>query len=185
MAKTDEELQECGSCGATIYPEHVKKGSADYFGGKLLCPHCLQEKRAIAAVNPAAAYRDAAADDAADEPIALTIDTDAEDNEVPDAGGSSTQIRAFGGGPAGGTAYGAPAGSAGFRRPLLEDAANATRCRTFHCKLTDSSMAHLNEMVNEWVDEHPEIQIKFATSCIGIVEGKSSQDQHLLLTVFY
>ncbi|MFH1746268.1 MAG: hypothetical protein ABIG44_04415 [Planctomycetota bacterium] len=185
MSKTDEELQECGQCGASIYPEHVKKGTADYFGGKLLCPHCLQEKKAIAAVNPAAAYHDNAADAAVEEPIALALEAEDEMDMSSSPGGSSTQIRAFGGGPAGGTAYGAQAQGTKFKRPLLEDSESATRCRTFHCKLTDSSLLHLDEMVNEWVDDNPEIHVKFATSCIGILEGKSSQDPHLLLTVFY
>ena len=46
-------------------------------------------------------------------------------------------------------------------------------------------MAHMNQVMNEWVDRNPDIEIKFATSCIGLVVGKSSQDLNIFVTVFY
>ena len=186
MSKTEEELRACESCGATIYPEHIAKGHAEYWGGKLLCPHCLQEKRTIAAVNPAAAYAEDDTDE--QEPIVLSLDEDSSD-----AARRPTEIRAFGGGPAGGiatepgggTAFGVALTDAKYQRPLLPDSLQATRCRTFHSKLNDASMAHMNDTINEWADGNPEIRIKFATSCVGVFEGKSSSDPHMIVTVFY
>ncbi|RMF85197.1 MAG: hypothetical protein D6744_01775, partial [Planctomycetota bacterium] len=70
-----------------------------------------------------------------------------------------------------------------YRRPLSRGA-TATRCRTFHCKLTDASIVHLNEQINEWADADDEIEIKFATSSVGVIEGKHN-DPHLIITVFY
>ena len=73
---------------------------------------------------------------------------------------------------------------AGFRRGLLQGSGNATRCRSFHAKLTDAALAHMNDQINEWVDEHDDIEIKFASSNIGVVEGKHA-DPHVIVTVFY
>ena len=180
----EEEVKSCESCGASIYQEHIKKGAADLFAGKLLCPHCLQQKKEIAAVNPAAAYSEGEpAQD--DEPLTLLVDED-EGEEGVTASKPPTEIRSFGGGPSGGTSYGAPVPDEDlYRRSLQPESPHATRCRTFHGKLTDASMAHMNQVMNEWVDRNPDIEIKFATSCIGLVVGKSSQDLNIFVTVFY
>jgi len=181
MSKGEEHVKACEMCGASIYPEHIKKHTADHWMGKLLCGHCLKERRAIAAVNPAAAYADTLAK-AEPEPLTIALDDDTE----PATEKSSTQIRAVGGGGrSGGTTFGAPFVEGRYKRSLEPNSPRATRCRTFHCKLTDSSLAHLNDMINEWVDSHDGIQLKFATNCIGVMEGKSSSDPNLFVTVFY
>lgn len=128
MSTVDAEFRTCDSCGATIYPEHLENHTAERYAGKLLCPHCLAEKRP------------------------KTASTAGQDSS--------------------------------FRRALLKDAVTATRCRTFHAKLADGALAHLDEQINLWVDSHEDVQIKFATSTIGIVEGKHS-DPHLIVTIFY
>ena len=71
-----------------------------------------------------------------------------------------------------------------YRRALLVDSPNATRCRVFHAKMADGAFAHMCEQINEWVDGSDDVQIKFVSSCIGVVEGKHA-DQHLIVTVFY
>lgn len=173
---TNEEYKSCELCGATIYPEHLKSHMADTFAGKLLCAHCLKEKKEIARVNPAAAFAQENPDPE-NEPIALVFDdkTDSPD----DAGSSSSAIHAFGG-----TYGGAARPEEDYKRPLVPDGHNATRCRTFHCKLNDVSMRLMNEQINDWVDQHPSVSIKFCNTCIGVVEGKSA-DPHLIMTIFY
>jgi hypothetical protein len=181
VSKAEEELQQCEACGATVYPEHIKSGTADRWMGKLLCRHCLDEKRQIAAVNPAAALGDseAAADD---RPMTILLD---DGDEAPAA--HATEIAPFGGGhPASDkSGHGMPIPEGQFRRSLAPDSPYATRCRTFHTKLADSAVAHLNTMINEWVDASDDVRIKFATSSVGLVIGKSSQDLNLFITVFY
>ncbi|MGD8453410.1 MAG: hypothetical protein PVJ57_16480 [Phycisphaerae bacterium] len=180
MAKQEEELKACELCGATIYPEHIKKGTAEVWMGKLLCKHCLAERKLIATVNPAAALADTNDAQEPEEPLAL-VEEEADAPAKP-----ATHIQAFGGGPSGGTSYGtAVRPEAKFRRPLLADSPHATRCRTFHCKLNDASITHMNEVINEWVDSHPDIEIRFASNCVGTVEGKSSSEPNLFVTVFY
>lgn len=159
-----EEFQSCEICGATIYPEHLSKHAADRWNGKLLCPHCLREMKTESGplqidvgplVTPGPATQAATA---------------------PAAGASArSAAAAIGSGSR-------PVES--FRRPLLRNTANATRCRTFHAKLTDAAFVHLNDQINEWVDGSDEIEIKFATSSVGVVEGKHP-DPHLIVTVFY
>ncbi|MCG3125919.1 MAG: hypothetical protein CHACPFDD_00746 [Phycisphaerae bacterium] len=170
MAAADE-TRSCQECGATIYPEHLDKHTAGTWMGKLLCPHCLQEKKhlADAAFAPAAI---------AAEPLASAIALAAADQ--PAAAPAPRPIRAFGGAPIGRSVESAYQ----FRRPTLADPAMATRCRTFHCKLNDASISMMNQQLNEWVDAHDDVAIKFATSSVGVFEGKHA-DPNLIVTVFY
>jgi hypothetical protein len=184
MAKTPEELKACEVCGASIYPEHVKKALAGYLAGRLLCSHCLREKQQIAMVNPAAVFRDESTAQDDDEPIALAMDDEDEAGSGSPAGSGTGSFIGRVGGTSGGTTFAGPAIERQYQRELLKNA-HATRCRTFHCKLNDPSFARLNEVINDWVDANEEIEIKFATSCIGMLEAKHSTDPHLIVTVFY
>lgn len=173
MAEEPEHLQSCDACGATVYPEHIDSNRAGRVEGKLLCIHCMAEKRA-------------SADDVVDaEVVDDSISLVDEDDEG--AGGRRTQIRSFGGGPGGmsdSIAGEMASHERDFQRPLLKGQPSATRCRTFHSKLNDASMVYMNDQINAWVDAHEDIEIKFATSTIGVVEGKHA-DPHLIVTVFY
>jgi hypothetical protein len=71
-----------------------------------------------------------------------------------------------------------------FKRRLDPRSPFGTRCRTFHSKLSDGAVSYMNQLVNEWADGNPDVNIKFATSTIGIFEGKHA-DPHLIMTVFY
>lgn len=182
MGASDEQMESCQECGATIYPEHLAKHTADRFQGKLLCPHCLQEKHASASVNPAELLSESGG--IASEPdnpvIALASDDGAADSP-PSAAAPSKSIKSFGGGS---VTLGHTAADAGLRRPTQKNVPYATRCRTFHCRLNETAIAYMDRMVNEWVDAHEEIEIKFVTSTIGLFEGKHS-DPNLILTLFY
>jgi len=179
----EPELMMCADCGATIYPEHVERHLAAELDGKLLCAYCCQERHAASggtgAGQPAAAPGAPPGEPGHTDGVALA----AEEPGASDAR-ASTAIRAFGGGLRGAGEGPARVQQVQLRRPLTPDAPNATRCRSFHCKLTDAAVAHMNDQINEWVDSHDDIAIKFATSCIGVVEGKHA-DPHMIVTVFY
>jgi hypothetical protein len=179
----EPELKTCADCGATIYPEHLERRLAVESDGKLLCAHCWQEQRAATGGSAtAAAARLSAADPAApgrEEALVLA----AEESGASDAR-ESTAIRAFGGGLSGAAQGAARVRQVQLRRPLMPGTPNATRCRSFHCKLTDAAVAHMNDQINEWADGDDGIEIKFATSCIGVIEGKHA-DPHMIVTVFY
>ncbi|MBK9119180.1 MAG: hypothetical protein IPM18_06200 [Phycisphaerales bacterium] len=161
MAADEETFAACEACGATIYPEHVKQQTAGSFEGRMLCPHCLRERRGESAMGTPALL-------SGDEPL--------------NAERKPTPILSFGSGLPGLGAGSAEATK--YRRPLLKGSPHATRCRTFHCKLADGPLVHMNQQINEWVDSDDDIEIKFATSTIGVVEGKHS-DPHLIVTLFY
>ncbi len=71
-----------------------------------------------------------------------------------------------------------------FKRPLTSGSKTATRIRTFHTRLSQNAMAYMDDQINEWVDENPEIEVKFTNAVIGGVEGKKIEP-HLIVTVWY
>ncbi len=165
----------CQSCGATVYPEHLDSGIARYEGGKLMCSHCVEEfershDRSSAKGGSSYGYKPIAMDD--DEPAA------SRKSEHRDSSGSTFAYTTG--------SLGAAAGwnESKYSRPLNPTGAGATRCRTFHCKLNDAAAEFMNNAINEWADANPDITIKFATSSIGVFEGKSAA-QNLIVTVFY
>ncbi len=175
MAAAEEEVQACESCGASIYPEHLREHSAGNWNGKLLCPFCLKEQQQVSDAEAVPAPAPGPPAEVEEAPIALVAE-----DEIDQATDRPASIRAF----ASGVQTGSTAFREQYRRGLLSGSANATRCRTFHTKLNDASFAHMNQQINEWVDSNEDIEIKFATSVIGVVEGKHA-DPHLIVTVFY
>lgn len=71
-----------------------------------------------------------------------------------------------------------------MKRPLNRTGRGATRIRTFHAKLSEAAVRHLDYQVNLWLEQNPEIEIKFANSTVGIWEGKHPEPA-MILTVFY
>lgn len=128
-------MKTCDQCGATVYPEHLETHQAERIGGKLLCPHCLGERR------------------------------ERMGGSVPAARPGASAARTW-------------------RRPLNPSAATATRCKTFHAKLNDASLSNLGDQISEWVDSQDGVEIKFASSAVGVVEGKHP-DPHLIVTIFF
>lgn len=157
MVEASESTRTCDACGATIYPEHIANQVAREIDGRLLCKHCVDEQQEAAQI---------------DAPITL------EEDAVKPEPALSSRIRHNLPDQASQTA------EANLHRPVQPDSPYATRAKTFHCRLTDASMAHLDEMINEWADAREDVKIKFATSTVGVVEGKHA-DPHLVVTVFY
>jgi len=73
---------------------------------------------------------------------------------------------------------------AAYKRPPDVTGHGAVRVRSFHGRLSEEGMAFLDDKVNEWLDSHPEIEIKFATTTIGQFEGKI-RELALIITVWY
>lgn len=48
----------------------------------------------------------------------------------------------------------------------------AIHVKTFHCKLTDDALTYLDQTINEWLDAHPQYEVKFVSTSIGIMTGK-------------
>jgi len=71
-----------------------------------------------------------------------------------------------------------------FTRKLNVTGAGAKRCRTFHARLSDSGLTFLDEQINEWLEKHPDVEVKFSNTTVGVVEAKRS-DPNLIITVWY
>lgn len=157
----------CQSCGASIYRQHLDSGIARYEGGKLMCSHCVAEYEA---------KHEGEVESAGYEPIEL----ENQDEELKvDLSSSRIHQKSV-----------ATLGKAGrwdetrFARSLDPRSIAATRCRTFHCKLSEAAIDFMSTQINEWLDGTPNITVKFATSTIGIFEGKHAEP-NLILTLFY
>jgi hypothetical protein len=159
----------CAVCGATVYKEHLDAGVARYEDGRLMCKHCVEGyEKSHDATGGAASVQF--------EPIALDSPEHTNDN-----------------GARGEKIHGASAATLGlakswnesrFKRPLLREGSGATRCRTFHSKLSEAAIDFMTNQMNDWLEENNEIVVKFATSTIGMFEGKHT-DPNIIITVFY
>jgi hypothetical protein len=155
---TDVEMT-CSSCGATIYREHIDRHIAGMWAGQLLCPTCLRQQRG--ADSPGHAD-----DEIGDVPL-VPPDVDAPGGSAESIADTDT--------------------SEGMREEFASRLAKrrgARRVRTFHAKLSEAALNHLDDQVNTWLAAHPEIEIRFAHTTVGTIEAKHAEP-HLILTVFY
>ncbi|CAN5534717.1 hypothetical protein BH09PLA1_BH09PLA1_16980 [soil metagenome] len=60
----------------------------------------------------------------------------------------------------------------------------AIRVKSFHGKYSDQGVEHLDDMINEWIDAHPEVEVKFVTSTVNVFEGKI-REPALVLNLWY
>lgn len=182
MADTANKI--CQGCGAGITAEQIAQRKAGLIQGVLLCPACVEKKRqqalAAQAAQKAAGHvavavpaKKAAPTDEADVAISLV-----DDDEMPTS--ESRMIRSF----AKGSTLGGAHHDDKLQRALTGPTEAATRARTFHGKLTDAGLAHLDDTMNEWLDKNDDVYIKSVTSSIGVFESKT-KEPHLFITVFY
>lgn len=59
----------------------------------------------------------------------------------------------------------------------------AIHVRSFHCKLTDDALVYMDQCVNEWLDAHPQYEVKFVTSTVGTLTGKT-KEPHLICQIW-
>jgi len=164
----DEVTSVCEQCGASVYKQHIDSGIARYEEGRLLCSHCVSEFER---------KHDTGAGGEAFEPIEFD-DEDRPSDHAQELSKTRFHTSATTLGIAGAW------DDTKFKRPLVPDSPGATRCRTFHCKLTEAAVDYMNGQINDWLDHNQKIVVKFATSTIGNFEGKHSEP-NLIVTVFY
>lgn len=155
-------MRQCDECGAVIYPEHLQSAVAGYWQGKLLCRFCLSEHKSGGG------------------PAVQETPVHAEADDKPRIVAAPSDMIRF----SGGVSHAEAQREDRFRRPLLKGSAAATRCKSFHGKLTDAAIAYLNDQINDWVDAHDDVEIKFAQTTVGPVEGKHTEP-HLIITLFF
>ncbi len=178
MRSSESDIQSCAECGASVYPEHVESGKAAVIDDRLRCPHCLVDYKKTHHTDEPRFVGQATmrAPGEADDFTPISIDKCSSPKET------AVEISTIGGESFAGAA--ALHDESHLKRRLITGAPNATRCRTFHAKLNDGAVGYLNKHVNDWADDNPDVEIKFASSTIGVWEGKKA-DPHLIVTVFY
>lgn len=63
-----------------------------------------------------------------------------------------------------------------WKRQPNADGTGATHVRTFVSKMRLDAIEHLDEQINDWLDEHPELEVKFVTTSHGILTGKTKEE---------
>jgi hypothetical protein len=173
----DEMLLRCHSCGASIYKEHLDKKMAGFRSGKLLCVHCTREQNgpSPADAEPAAEAPAAPATPTENDlaPISLVDALEAPEAPAQKTSHGTMSVPAV-----------APTEELKLTRAVNKTGTGATRCHTFHSKLSDEAMRHMDMQINEWCDRHPEVEIKFCSTTVGIWTGKHAEP-NLIVTVFY
>lgn len=158
----------CGECGASVYQEHINSGIARYEGDRLLCSFCVADYERSHDATESGVFSS----------TADTIKLNEAESEQP-KGSKIQQL-----------AEGSLLGATGmwddsrFRRSLHPDGSGATRCRTFHSRLSDGALEYLTNQINEWLDGNDDIAVKFVTSTIGMFEGKHTEP-NLIMTLWY
>ncbi len=204
----------CQGCAGPITPDQIVNRQAGLVAGALLCPACVARKRqelvdarnaAMRAQQPSVATAAPVARPPSAAPVAapgedvghvtggvwlpavhdgekdiadesLSLISDVEHGDVQ----GSTKIRSF----AQGSTLAGEHKEEGYNRPLAAHNEPATRVRTFHGKLTEAGLAHMDETINEWIDAHPDVFVKSSNSTIGVFEAKT-KEPHIFITLFY
>ena len=63
----------------------------------------------------------------------------------------------------------------GWNRRPHANGTGAIHVRSFHCKLTGESLEYLARQINEWLDAHPDYEVKMVTTSVGEWTGKSKE----------
>jgi hypothetical protein len=71
-----------------------------------------------------------------------------------------------------------------WKRQPVKTGSGACRVRSFHGKYSEQGLEYLDNVINEWLDSHPEIEVKFVTSTVMTFEGKV-REPALVLNVWY
>ncbi len=186
--------QTCEACGAVVHAEHIDQGRAGRWAGQLLCPACYAEKRsAIEGVGaapaapaagpsldsgPVAVEPVADTPDPADEPISL-VESDDDGGRTSGREQVSTKIRNISQASSGAVRH-----REDFNRQPAVTGAGICRVRTFHAKIQQESLDFMDNVINEWLDENPDIEVKHVTATIGTLAGKHPEP-NLILNIWY
>lgn len=71
-----------------------------------------------------------------------------------------------------------------WKRQPLKTGTGAIRVKSFHGKYSEQGLEYLDNAINEWLDNNPDIEVKFVTSTVMTFEGKV-REPALVLNVWY
>ena len=88
--------------------------------------------------------------------------------------GMSSKIRAFGE---------RPRHEESWTRTPNTTGTGAIHVKSFHAKLTDDALRYMDQSINEWLDAHPQYEVKFVNSTVGTLTGKL-KEPHIICQVW-
>jgi hypothetical protein len=62
--------------------------------------------------------------------------------------------------------------------------AGATKVKSFHCKLTGDCLEFMDRQINEWLDAHPNCEVKHVTATVGSWAGKQMTEPNLIVQMW-
>jgi hypothetical protein len=71
-----------------------------------------------------------------------------------------------------------------WKRKVQTTGTGATRVKSFHGKYSDQGLEHMDDVINDWLDGHPDVEVKFVTSTVSVFEGKI-REPALVLNLWY
>lgn len=71
-----------------------------------------------------------------------------------------------------------------WKRSPNSTGTGAIHCKSFHCKLSEDALAFLDEQVNQWLDAHPQYEVKMVGTSVGDFAGKLGKEPHLIMQVW-
>ncbi|MCC6680005.1 MAG: hypothetical protein IT445_03790 [Phycisphaeraceae bacterium] len=63
-----------------------------------------------------------------------------------------------------------------WKRKPQKSSHGASHMKTFVAKLRLDAIDHMDNQINEWLDEHPDYDIKFVTASVGTLVGKTTEE---------
>ena len=60
----------------------------------------------------------------------------------------------------------------------------AIHVRTFKAKLSDDGLTYLDQQINEWLDAHPQYEVKNVTTAIGEWSTKLGKEPGIIMSVW-
>lgn len=71
-----------------------------------------------------------------------------------------------------------------WKRVPIKTGTGAIRVKSFHGKYSEQGLEYLDNAINQWLDSHPEVEVKFVTPTVMTFEGKIKEPA-LVLNVWY
>lgn len=59
----------------------------------------------------------------------------------------------------------------------------AIHVRSFHSKITEDALIYMDQQINEWLDAHPQYEVKFVNSTLGTFSGKI-KEPHVICQIW-
>jgi len=70
-----------------------------------------------------------------------------------------------------------------WKRKPNWDGKGATHVRSFHSRLSSEGIELLDQQINQWLEEHPEAEVKLVTTSVGEWQGKV-KEPNLIIQVW-